>query len=87
MSEITDLFNELLFGAGAWLGLPIIIALAFIVSSQYKHASLPFIVFFLFLGIENLTRITNESMNAWFALICWVVAGLLGVLYYKALSK
>ncbi len=89
MSEISDLFNELLFGAGAWIGLPILIAVAFIVSSQYKHASLPFILIFVFLGFENATRIADiyGSMNVWFMLICWGVSAILGALYIKGLTS
>jgi len=83
VSEISELFTELLFGSGALIGLTLLMAVAFIVSAKVKYAASIFVVIFLFLAWEYFSHITATSMNAWYFLICLVVAVFLGGFIYQ----
>ena len=82
MSEISELFTELLFGSGALIGLTLLLRVALVVRAKVKYAATIFLVMFLFLAWEYFAHITATSMNAWYFLICLVVAVFLGGFLY-----
>lgn len=87
MSEISDLFTELLFGSGWWFGLSLLVAAALLVSSQVKYSATVFIMVFLFLAWEYFGNITADSLNAWAMIICLLVSLFLGGILYRDVSK
>lgn len=72
--EWAELFNELLFGAGAWLGLGIIISLAFLVSWKVKYMGLIWAIILIFLGIEYINHVSTSSNFMWSIVICFISA-------------
>lgn len=81
MSEIQDLFFELLFGSGAMFGLIILISIALIIAVLVKYSSSIFMVIFLFLAWEYFGHITATSLNAWYFIISLVVTAFLGAIF------
>lgn len=69
--EFIEFFEELLFGSGAWLGLILIVSIAFLVVSQVKYSSVFFAVIFLFLGIFYLEEVSSMSNFIWAVVIVW----------------
>lgn len=90
MSEIVEFFTELMFGSGAWFGLLIILAIAFIVSYKAKYSSLVFIMILLFLGITYMDEVGNEisptSMFVWAIIIDFVGVIILGLILARDLG-
>lgn len=72
-----EVFNELLFGSGAWIGLILVIGICLLISSRIKYSGSIFMLILIFLSFEYWGRITATSMHAWFVIIC-----LLGVLFH-----
>jgi len=88
MTLITELFSELLFGSGAWFGLLLILAVCLLVAYQVKYSGIFFTLFLLFLGIQYLTKITNENyMNVWFMFISWGVSAFCFAMFYGDATK
>jgi len=75
MSAISDVFNELLFGSGAWIGLIIVLVLCFGASYGLKHGSgIVFAIILVFLGIEYLNHVSVDSNFMWSVVICFISA-------------
>jgi len=81
-----ELFNELLFGNGAWLGLLIILCICFFVTHFVKYSSLGFSVALVFIGISYLTNATDNTL-IYMALICWAMIPLLLFIEARHLKK
>jgi len=75
MSEITELFNELLFGSGAWLGLILIVGIIISVAllSKNRVANLIFAIISLFMGIEYFSHVTTSSNFMWSGIIMFIL--------------
>lgn len=56
LEEWNDLFNALLFGQGAWLGLIIILVILVIAIGVWKYSACLFIPIAIFLGITYLSE-------------------------------
>jgi len=72
MSEITEVFNELLFGSGAWIGLIIILVLCLGASYKIKYSGILFAIILLFLGFEYLNHISVSENFMWSVVICFI---------------
>jgi len=55
LEEWNDLFNALLFGQGAWLGLIIILVICIVAIGAWKYSACLFIPVAIFLGIAYLS--------------------------------
>lgn len=87
MGAEADLFNELLFGAGAWIGLSILVALSIVIAEFTKYGGLIFIIIDLFLGIEYLTNVSVNSNFMWSGIIMFLVAILVAYITIDGLRE
>jgi len=87
MSEIAELFTELLFGSGAWFGLILIFAIAVLVCYKVKEATIVFMIVLIFLSLEYLQHMADSSMHVWYFLISLVEVCVLGAIFFKGLKK
>jgi len=71
LSAYADLFKELLFGEGAWLGLILILMLILILVTVVKYSSLITFPILVFLGIMYLNNVPANSYFMYSALITW----------------
>lgn len=87
MSEIIEFFNELMFGSGAWIGLILILSIAFLVSYNAKYSSLVFIVILIFMGLnywdEVGGKISLTSTFVWSIIIDFIGVIILGLILMK----
>jgi len=74
MSAISDVFNELLFGAGSWIGLTILLLLCIGGSLSLKYSGSIFGLILLFLGIQYLNNVPVDSNFIWSVILCWISA-------------
>lgn len=56
MSSIALAFQELFYGAGAWLGLLLLLAIIIVLSVRVRYAGLLTLPICIFLGIDYLTN-------------------------------
>ena len=84
MSDIAELFTELMFGEGCWLGLILIVAIITLTSAKSRIANIAFIPISVFIGILYFDNIEANNNFMWAGIIMFVVALLLG---YKAISE
>jgi len=68
-AEITEVFEELLFGSGAWIGLIIILAIMLPLSVKLKYSSAIWIIVMIFLEIEYYNNISRSSNFMWAIII------------------
>lgn len=71
-SEIAEVFNELLFGSGFWLGLIFILAVAIGISYKYKYSGILFEVVLFFMGIEYYDNIAVDDNKMWGVILCFL---------------
>lgn len=87
LSEIVELFNELLFGSGAWLGLILILSVAFLVSYKAKYSSIMFILILIFMGLnywdEIGGKISLSSNFVWAIIIDFIGIIILSTVLYR----
>lgn len=80
--EFEALFNELLFGAGAWIGLMLMLGFMFIVAYKVKLTSVLWIFILLFLNFEYWGQIGGEiditSNFMWSIIITYIAMVLMG---------
>lgn len=72
MSAIEEVFNELLFGSGAWLGLIIILVLLFGGTKANKYLGVAFIPVSLFLGIMYFDNVSTSENFMWAGVIMFI---------------
>lgn len=72
MSGIEEVFNELLFGSGAWLGLIIILVLIIGASERSKYAGVCFIPVSLFIGIMYFDNVAVNENFMWAGVIMFI---------------
>lgn len=77
MSEITELFTELLFGEGCWFGLILIVAIITLASAKSRIANIAFIPISVFIGILYFDNVDVSSNFMWAGIIMFIVASLL----------
>lgn len=83
MSEASEIFHELLFGEGAWIGLILILSIAFLVGARNKYVNLLFIPILGFFGLLYLDNVSASTNFMWSAVFCFVGSGLLVVQFAK----
>lgn len=71
----SEIWQDLLFGPGAFLGAGIFMAIAFLVTVKVKYAGIVFIPMCFFLGYEYLSTIEGNSIHMW----CGVLMGITSV--------
>ena len=80
MSEIADIFSELFYGSGSWLGLLLLLALMIAISLKNRYAGLLMIPVAVFLGISYL----SYPALMWNALIMFIASVFL---LYQVISQ
>lgn len=83
MSAASEIFQELLFGSGAWIGLILILSIAFLVGARNKYVNLLFIPILAFFGLLYLDNVSASVNFMWSAIFCFVGSGLLVVQFAK----
>jgi len=71
--EFQELFNELLYGSGAWIGFLIILSIILLVSVSVKHSGIIFIPICIFIGIFYLDNVAVNSNFMWSAIIMFLL--------------
>lgn len=69
VTQAQDLFNELLFGSGGWLGLIIVMSLSFLITYKIKYASIPFSIVSFFLGLLLWDNIATNNNLMWASIV------------------
>jgi len=82
-AEITEVFDELLFGSGAWIGLIIILAIMLPLSVKIKYSSVIWIIVMIFLEIEYFNNISRESNFMWAIIISLMAIGFFAYRIYE----
>jgi len=82
-AEITKVFNELLFGSGAWIGLIIILAIMLPLSVKIKYSSVIWIIVMIFLEIEYYNNIARSSNFMWAIIISLMAIGFFAYRIYE----
>ena len=81
-----EIFNELLFGSGAWLGLMLILGFMFLIAYKAKYTSVLFLLILLFLNFEYWDQIgyaidvTSNFM--WSIVISYIAMLFMGLILY-----
>lgn len=83
MSAASDIFYELLFGSGAWIGLILILSIAFLVGARNKYVNLLFIPILAFFGLLYLDNVAASANFMWSAVFCFIGSGLLVIQFAK----
>lgn len=69
-----DLFTQLFFGTGAWLGILVLILGSLFCLKLYKYSAVIFSVFFILLGLQYYQAFaTGLDDLMWFWVFCWVM--------------
>lgn len=69
-----DLFTQLFFGTGAWLGILILILGSLFALKLYKYTAIIFSTFFVLLGLQYYQAFsTGLDDLMWFWVFCWVM--------------
>ncbi len=89
-SNMLEIFDELMFGSGAWIGLILILGFMFVVAYRAKYTSVIFILILLFLNLEYWGQIGYQidvtSNFMWSIVISYVAMGFMGVIVYHDLK-
>jgi len=80
MSIISEVFTELFFGQGAWLGLILFMTMTLGLVSKIKYSSIIMIPFTIFLGIFYLDNIASNSIFMWCAVLMFLTTVLIIVI-------
>ena len=74
MTAISDVFNELLYGSGAWIGLVILLVLCIGGSFAFKYGGTIFGIVLIFLGLLYLENVAVNDNFLWSVVLCWISA-------------
>ena len=75
--DFAELFQELIYGSGAWIGLLIVVGLALLITVAVKYGSFPMIFILIFYGIYVLQNAADPSNILFVVPIAWMCAPLL----------
>lgn len=73
MSTYANLFNELLYGSGAWLGILIILSLMVGVTAKIKEAGAVMVPIGVYLAIDYITKALYWNSIIMIFTVCFVV--------------
>ncbi len=86
-----DLFNEFLFGAGAWVALILICGFMLLIGAYVRYSSILFVLILVFLFLMYLDemggQISVTSNFMWASIISLVAMGLMCINVYNDLGK
>jgi len=69
-----DLFTQLFFGTGAWLGILVLILGSLFSLKLYKYSAIIFSAFFILLGLQYYQAFnTGLDDLLWFWVFCWIM--------------
>lgn len=74
LSIWSDLFNEFLYGTGAWIGCICLLAIIILVTTRVKYSGMLFTVVSIFLGIMYLDNLAVNSNFMWIAIIMFLTS-------------
>lgn len=74
MSEAEQLFTELLFGSGAWIGFLLVISIVFLMTWKIKESGIIFIPFTIFMGISYLQNVSASSNFMWGSILMFITS-------------
>ena len=63
------LFEQLLWGSGAWIGFLVLACLSLFISAKIKYSGFLFVPFWLFIAIEYFNRIDPSNNRMWLAIL------------------
>jgi hypothetical protein len=72
MTTIAEIFDELLFGSGFWIGLIFIISICIIISYRFKYSGVIFEVILFFMALEYYDNLAVDSNKMWGLILCFV---------------
>lgn len=81
--DFAELFQELIYGNGAWIGFLIVIGLAFLITTSVKYASLPMAFLLVFYGLHVLANAADPSNILYGVLITFISIPFLGLIEWK----
>ena len=81
--DFAELFQELIYGSGAWIGVLIVVGLALLIVMAVKYSSLPMVFILIFYGIFVLQNATDPSNILFVVPIAWFSAPLLIFIDFK----
>lgn len=87
LSAIAELFNELLFGSGFWIGFIIISAFSIGISYKYKYTATIFAIVLFFMALQYWDNIAVDSNYMWGAVLCFVEMLFLAIRLYSDFDK
>lgn len=67
-----ELFNQLLYGTGSWIGVILTIGFMAIVTKITRWSSIVFIPILLFMGVDYFNKLASNSMFMWNGVLCFV---------------
>jgi hypothetical protein len=74
MSEISDLFTELLYGSGAWIGAILISAIILLVTSRVKYSGAVFMPITIFMGMQYLNTVSTNNNLMWMGILMFIMS-------------
>ena len=72
MTAVADMFDELLFGSGFWIGFIIICAFCFGIAYKFKYAGVVSECVFFFMALLYFDELATNSNYLWGAIMCFV---------------
>lgn len=87
MTDISEIFTELLFGSGFWIGFIIISAFAIGISYKYKYTAVIFALVLFFMTLQYWDNIAVDSNFMWGAILCLIEMVFLAIRLYSDFDK
>lgn len=77
MSVIAELFQELMFGSGAIIGLICSLILVVLAAWKNKYLAVLMVPVSIIIGVQYVTNVPDDSPYVWFSVIWFCAAGLI----------
>jgi hypothetical protein len=81
MSAVDQAFQALLYGEGAWFGLLLISSIILVTALRYRMLCVIYLPITVFMGISYLNNVEANSDLTWLALIMFIIASFLLVIF------
>ncbi|MDD5541150.1 MAG: hypothetical protein PHG61_10715 [Candidatus Marinimicrobia bacterium] len=82
-AALEEIFQELFYGSGFWLGFILITAFALGISYRYKYSGVIFEVVLFFMALEYFDNIDVSSNYMWGAILCFIEMVFIGIIVYS----
>ena len=83
MTAVDLAFQSLLYGEGCWFGLLLISTIILVTAYRFRMLCVIYIPITLFMGIGYLNNVEANSDLTWLALIMFIIASFLFILFAK----